>query len=235
VLLGAGAVAHLAHILVASFVAHACPVYSIHFFLSMASLLASAVYLAARRRFRIHALGLILAPVGLVLALTTFFLGRPAAPGGLTASFIGLHVFANLCGAGLFLLASGAAALYLVHERRLKRKRSVLAVRLPSLGALDKAAHRFLLAGFPLLTLGLVTGTVAAQHAEIASVSELLRTVFGWATWLLFAAVLLLRAAAGWRGRRAAYGTIAGFACALVVLLIYVLRPWFDAAGGVGG
>jgi len=36
--------------------------------------------------------------------------------------------------------------------------------------------------------------------------------------------VLLLRAAAGWRGRRAAYGTIAGFGFALLVLLIYLLR-----------
>ena len=30
-------------------------------------------------------------------------------------------------------------------------------------------------------------------------------------SWSLFGLVLLLRAAAGWRGRRAAYGTIAGF------------------------
>jgi ABC-type transport system involved in cytochrome c biogenesis permease subunit len=46
----------------------------------------------------------------------------------------------------------------------------------------------------------------------------------GYVTWLLFAGVLLLRAAAGWRGRRAAYGTIAGFGCAMLVLLFYLLR-----------
>jgi hypothetical protein len=52
-----------------------------------------------------------------------------------------------------------------------------------------------------------------------------MRTIFGYATWLLIAGVLLLRAAAGWRGRRAAYGTIAGLACATMVLVIYLVRP----------
>ena len=42
----------------------------------------------------------------------------------------------------------------------------------------------------------------------------------GTATWTLFAAVLLLRAGAGWRGRKAAYGTIAGFSFAVLVLLV---------------
>ena len=36
--------------------------------------------------------------------------------------------------------------------------------------------------------------------------------------------VLFLRAAAGWRGRRAAYGTIAGFAFAVLVLVLYLVR-----------
>ncbi len=44
----------------------------------------------------------------------------------------------------------------------------------------------------------------------MGSPDEVMRTVFGYATWLLIGVVLLLRAAAGWRGRRAACGTIAG-------------------------
>jgi len=47
-LLAGGAAAHLVYVLIASFVAHVCPVHSVHFFLSVASLLASAVYLGAR-------------------------------------------------------------------------------------------------------------------------------------------------------------------------------------------
>ena len=43
-------------------------------------------------------------------------------------------------------------------------------------------------------------------------------------TWLVIAGVLFLRAAAGWRGRRAAYGTIAGFGFAVLVLVVYLVR-----------
>jgi ABC-type uncharacterized transport system permease subunit len=63
---------------------------------------------------------------------------------------------------------------------------------------------------------------------------EVMRIILGYATWFLIAAVLLLRGAAGWRGRRAAYGTIAGFACEAAVLAIYLLRP-AAAAAGLGG
>ena len=47
---------------------------------------------------------------------------------------------------------------------------------------------------------------------------------FAMVSWALFAAVLLLRLAAGWRGRRAAIGTILGYASAVVVLLFYAVR-----------
>jgi ABC-type transport system involved in cytochrome c biogenesis permease subunit len=46
----------------------------------------------------------------------------------------------------------------------------------------------------------------------------------GLVEWALFAAVLLLRAVAGWRGRRAALGTMLGFLVACAVLFGYVLR-----------
>ena len=53
---------------------------------------------------------------------------------------------------------------------------------------------------------------------------EFLHASFGYVAWIVCALVLLLRAGAGWRGRRAAYGTIAGFGFTVVVLLVYLLR-----------
>ena len=50
------------------------------------------------------------------------------------------------------------------------------------------------------------------------------RSVAGVVAWVLFAAVLLLRVAAGWRGRKAAIGTMLGFLCTMAVLIGYVLR-----------
>ena len=234
ILLGIGATAHAVYIIVTSFVMHVCPVHSVHFIMSMATLLAIGGYMVARNRFRIYALGVALAPLGLVVTLGTFFVGSGPSQ-KLPASFTVLHVFANLVGVSLFLLACGAAVMYLVKERRLKQKKSLLAGGLGPLDSLDRAGHRFLLAGFPLLTLGAATGTMYAHGIEPGSLAELLRAVFGYATWLFIAAVLLLRLVAGWRGRRAAYGTVAGFACALIVLLIYLVRPALRAAGTLGG
>ncbi|WP_437336983.1 cytochrome c biogenesis protein CcsA [Sorangium sp. So ce394] len=231
-LLGLGALGHATYVTLASFVARVCPVHSVHFMLSVASLLAIAVYLVARRRFRIDALGLLIGPLGLAFLLGTFFLGKPHSEQKLSPLFIAAHVMANLLGIALFLLAGAAAALYLVQEKRLKRKRHVERMGgLPPLDTLDHAVHRFLIAGFPLLTLGIVTGTYWAHQLEMGSTEEVMRAIFGYATWLLIALVLLLRAAAGWRGRRAAYGTIAGLACAAAVLVIYLVRP----AAGLGG
>jgi ABC-type uncharacterized transport system permease subunit len=226
-LLTAGAIGHAAYVGLASFVAHVCPIRSVHFLLSVASLFSIAGYLTLRRRFRIGPLGLLVSPLGLAFLLGTYFLGKPGPEPKLSAVFIALHVLANLLGVALFLLAGGAAALYLVQEKRLKQKRKVAPriANLPPLDALDHAEHRFLVAGFPLLTLGIITGTYWAQKLEVGSPDEVMRTVFGYATWLLIAGVLLLRAAAGWRGKRSAYGTLAGLVCAAAVLLIYLIRP----------
>jgi ABC-type uncharacterized transport system permease subunit len=231
-LLGLGALGHAAYIGIASFVAHVCPIHSVHFFLSVAALFAVSGYLALRGRFRVDALGLLVGPLGLAFLIGTYLLGKPAPAPRLSPLFITLHVMANLVGVGLFLLAGGAAALYLVQERRIKAKR-LPAGRgaLPPLDTLDRAVHRFLVAGFPLLTLGVITGTYWAQKLEVGSPEEIMRSVFGYAMWLLVAGVLLLRAAAGWRGRRAAYGTLAGLACACAVLVMYLVRP----AMGLGG
>ena len=225
-LLAGAALGHAAYVGLASFVAHVCPVHSVHFLLSVASLFATATYLTLRRRFRIDALGLLVGPLGLAFLLGTYFLGKPAPEPRLSPVFITLHVVANLLGVALFLLAGGAAVLYLVQERRIKEKRvGSRAGNLPPLDTLDHAEHRFLVAGFPLLTLGIVTGTYWAHKLELGSPDEVMRTVFGYATWLLIGGVLLLRAAAGWRGRRSAYGTIAGLFCVAAVLLIYLFRP----------
>jgi ABC-type uncharacterized transport system permease subunit len=228
-LLTAAALGHAAYVGIASFVAHVCPIHSVHFLLSVASLFASAAYLTLRGRFRIDALGLLVAPLGLAFLLGTYLLGKPAPEPRLSPVFITLHVVTNLIGVALFLLAGGAAVLYLVQERRIKAKRRTSRIgNLPPLDTLDSAEHRFLVAGFPLLTLGIVTGTYWAQKLETGSPDEVMRTVFGYATWLLIGGVLLLRAAAGWRGRRSAYGTILGLCCAATVLVIYLVRPSMD-------
>jgi ABC-type uncharacterized transport system permease subunit len=225
-LLGAGVAMHAVHVVTASLLSRVCPVESLHFALSLTALIAAGVYLAVRRRLRVHAIGAFVAPVALTFLVGAQFVGvhepAPAVPRALLA----LHVTANLLGVGLFLLAGAAGAFYLVHERRLKDKRvGWMTARLPPLDALDRTEHRLLLAGFPLLTLGIVTGAVFSSSLQSGGSAEVLRSALAYSTWLLVAGVLVLRALAGWRGRRAAYGTIAGAVCVLLVIALYVVRP----------
>lgn len=234
-LVGAGAALHAAHIVVASLVLEVCPIGGIHFPMSIASMSMCVAYVLARKRLRIEVAGAFIAPLALTSLLASRFVGGPGPGARIKSAILPFHVTTNLFGVALFTLASSAAALYLIQEHLLKAKRiDGIFRRLPPLDVLDRAEHRFLLAGFPLLTIGILTGTLWAGNVETGSSSEVLRAVFGYVTWVVIAAVLFLRAAAGWRGRRAAYGTIAGFAFSVVVMVSYLLRtPSVDAVAEV--
>ncbi len=234
-LVAVGALFHAAHIVVSSFVLHVCPVAGIHFPMSVVSMLMCVGYLAMRRRYRIEVVGAFVAPLALTSLLASRFVGGGThvvdqAP-KLKSALLPLHVTMNLLGVALFSLAFAAAVAYLVQEKLLKKKRvDGLFQRLPPLDSLDMAEHKFLLAGFPLLTVGILIGTLWARQVEEGGASDIIRAAAGYLTWLLIAGVLLLRAAAGWRGRRAAYGTIAGFGMAVLVLVLYLLRNAAPAA-----
>ncbi len=221
---------HAAHIVAASLVLHVCPVEGIHFAMSIASMLAAFVYVVARSRFRIDVVGAFVAPLALSFLLASRFVSSGGGP-RLRSAILPFHVAANLLGVALFTLAFAAAIAYLLQERHLKQKnlRGIFQ-RLPPLDALDRAEHRFLVAGFPLLTVGILTGTLWAREVEAGGTAEMVRAAFSYASWTFFGGVLLLRAAAGWRGRRAAYGTIAGFGFTVLVLLLYLVR---DAGAAV--
>jgi ABC-type uncharacterized transport system permease subunit len=236
-LVALGVPLHALQIVVSSLVLHVCPVRGVHFAMSVASMLAAGAYVVARARYRIDVFGVFVTPLALTFLLASRFVAaNVSAEPRLRSAILPFHVAANLLGVALFTLAFAAAVAYLVQERRLKQKRlDGVLQRLPPLDALDRAEHRFLVAGFPLLTFGILTGSLWAREVEAGGAAEIARAAFGYVSWALFGMVLLLRAAAGWRGRRAAYGTIAGFGFAVLVLLLYVVRDAAAATVAMGG
>jgi ABC-type uncharacterized transport system permease subunit len=226
-LLVLGALIHAVHMVAASLLTRVCPVESLQVGLSLTALGAVVAYLLLRRRFRLHAVGAIVGPLALTFLIGAQFVAGPRADAEVSRGLLAFHIAANLLGLGVFLVAGCSSALYVLVERRLRHKKPTLTPgpsRLPPLEALDRAAHRLLLIGFPLLTFGVVTGAVFTQQVSEAGSAALLRTVLGYATWALLAAVLLLRQIIGLRGRRAAYGTLMGVGCVLVVMLVYAVR-----------
>lgn len=229
-LLGIGAAFHALHIVTASLVTHTCPVESLNFSLSLAGLAANLVYLAIRGRANLHAMGAFVAPLALTFLVSAQFVKPVQHTSEVSRVMLTLHITASLLGVGCFLLAGAAGSFYLIQERRLKEKRVHLAgSRLPPLDALDTTEHRLLLAGFPLLTFGVVTGALFISELGTMSPAGLIRALLGYTAWFLVAGVLVLRATAGWRGRRTAYGTLGGVLCVVAVLILYAVQ-----SGGAG-
>jgi ABC-type uncharacterized transport system permease subunit len=230
-LLALGVPLHAAHIVVWSLVLGVCPVEGIHFALSVASMLACLVYLLARLRFRVGPVGAFVAPQALAFLLASRFVGPVDNEPRLRSALLPFHVASSLSGIALFTLAFAAAVAYLLQERHLKSKHLDRIDRLPPFDALDRAEHRFLVAGFPLLTIGILTGTIWAREIQAGGAGELTRAALSYAAWSLIGGVLLLRASAGWRGRRAALGTILGFGLTMLVLMFYLVRSVMGTSG----
>ena len=214
--------------MVASLVLNICPVASVQFGLNFAGLILATMYLVLRSRARIHGLGAVVAPAVLVMLVLSQFVfegtGTPQALG----SILALHVTVNVLGIAFFLLAGIASIVYLVQDRRLRNKKwAPTASRLPSLDALDTADSRLLSAGFVLLTVGILTA-VALPNPLTADLMQQIRALIAYVTWAVVGVVLLLRFVAGWRGRRAAYGTLLAVAGMVAVIVVYA----FGAGGG---
>lgn len=220
-----GALCHFAHLVSASLLTQVCPVESVNFSLSLAGLIATVAFLFLRNRSRLHVMGAFVAPLALTFLVSAQFVSARTDP-QVPRAMLACHITANVLGVGLFMLAGAASVFYLVQERRLKQKRFEFAGRrLPPLDALDATEHRLLLAGFPLLTFGVVTGAVFIHQIGPLTGAVAVRVGLGYATWVLVAGVLTLRALAGWRGRRAAWGTLAGVLCVLLVIIMYAVSP----------
>ncbi len=169
-----------------------------------------------RPRFRL--LGLVVMPLAALLLAVSYAAGGVAASGksGYSTLFLVLHVGLVLAGFAGLTLAAALAVLYLWQERQLKRRSStVLRFRAPSLVSLESLVARTVAFSLPVLTLGMAAGFARIRHGS--DVDPLIAmTVL---TWTVFGAFLILRFRMGWRGRRAAYTALTGFALLIALQL----------------
>jgi len=90
---------------------------------------------------------------------------------------------------------------------------------LPSLELLDSTGYACIIAGFTLLTIGLVTGMIYAKLIWGKFWSWDPKEVWSVVSWLLYAVLLHQRITIGFRGRRAAIMAIIGFGALLFTFL----------------
>jgi ABC-type uncharacterized transport system permease subunit len=77
--------------------------------------------------------------------------------------------------------------------------------------------------GFPLLTLGIITGIVGVELAELKAANAGIRLITAGATWLVYGAYLLAYSRPGWRGKKANEVLIIG---ALLIVLTTALHSF---------
>lgn len=145
------------------------------------------------------------------------------------------HVLAILLGFAAFTLAFCLAILYLAQANLLKRKQlGGVFSRLPPLESLGSAAHWLAATGFSMLTLGIITGIIAAPERWGPGWYLDARILTSLVAWVVYAAYLGASTFLGWRGRRTTYFLIAGFVVVLVAFFANVVRPKTHATDSLG-
>ena len=202
---------------------HVHPAQSVREALGFLSFIVTGGYLLASTRYRLTLGGVVVMPVSLVLLVVARL--SPVGESGDLSSLGRIHISLATVGVGVFALASALSAIYLVEERALKKKKfDTLAFKDHGapLEALDKLSHRLIWVGFPIFTVALVLGAVWVS--KLGESLDRLEYPLAAVTWIAYAILLVSRQVYGWRGKRAAKLTLLGFAAALAVLAIYLVR-----------
>jgi cytochrome c-type biogenesis protein CcsB len=92
------------------------------------------------------------------------------------------------------------------------RSEKSLLGRLPSLATLDRIAYRTAIVAFPVYTFAVIAGALWAEVAWGRYWGWDPKETCAFVTWVIYAAYLHARSTAGWRGRRAAWISVVGFA-----------------------
>ena len=224
ILLWVGFLCHTGVIAVQYFEAGHFPVQNLHETLSTFGWAVVGVFLILQLKFNLMVLGALVAPLATLAVVIASILPNP--PIEIDPVFKGLwrtfHVGTLILGNAAFAIAFLVAILYLIQEKAIKdKKRGFFFRRLPSLQLLDSMGYSCLIAGFPMLTFGIITGVIYAQMVTGRFWTWDQKEILAGITWLVYAALLHQRLAVGWQGKRAAIMTILGFA---VLFLTFFLR-----------
>jgi cytochrome c-type biogenesis protein CcsB len=178
-------------------------------------------FLIAYAKYRIAPLSVFVFPLIFIMTFIAnlFYDPTDSIPNALRSNWSYIHIPLIFLGYAALFIAFSAALMYLIQERALKSKHPVRFYSwLPSLDICDDLAYRALAIGFPLITLGIITGALWAQSDVGGFWATDATVLFSFLTWLVYLLLIFYRMS-GWRGRKAAYLSIVGFIGVLVTLV----------------
>jgi cytochrome c-type biogenesis protein CcsB len=243
-LAAAGVVAHTVAVVTRGLAVHRAPWGNMYEFVTALTCIAALFFVFVMVRYRAWTLGLFVmgaVVVALGLAETLIYTAAGQLVPALQSYWLDIHVTAMTLATGIFFVAAVLGVVYLAADRHLRRVAAGRAEagngimrRLPSMEQIDRLTYRTVVFGFPVWTFGVIAGAIWADQAW--------GRYWGWdpvetwafITWVLYAAFLHARATAGWRGRRAHYIQLVGFASLIFnILVVQVFIAGLHSYSGV--
>jgi cytochrome c-type biogenesis protein CcsB len=147
---------------------------------------------------------------------------EPLVP-ALQSNWLLYHVITCFLGYAAFAVACGISIMYLIKASAEGDSPSAQAGGVvgmfPSIRVLDDLNYKAIMIGFPLLTLGIVTGAAWANYAWGTYWSWDPKETWSLIVWFIYAAFLHARITRGWVGKRAALLSVIGFAATIFCYL----------------
>ena len=184
-----------------------------------------AVYLFAEYRYKLRALGAFVMPIPFLLLMFIIMKMGPeeriaqAIPPALKSQWLTFHVVTAMFAYGAFAVSFGLGVMYLIKLSKEGTQKNSnqqgIVSRFPPLDRLDELAYKVVGFAFPLLTLCIITGAIWANYAWGTYWSWDPKETWSLITWIIYAGYLHARLMYGWKGKRAAWLAIFGFAAVL--------------------
>lgn len=146
---------------------------------------------------------------------------NPLMP-ALQSNWLLYHVITCFLGYAAFAVACGVSIMYLIKARSEEKGNEAaggLMSQFPPTRVLDDLNYKAIMVGFPLLTLGIITGAAWANYAWGTYWSWDPKETWSLIVWFVYAAFLHARFTKGWVGKRAAWLSIIGFAATIFCYL----------------
>jgi cytochrome c-type biogenesis protein CcsB len=218
-----GAVFHLASVAIRGIAVDRVPWGNMYEFTLVVGLIATLAWLATLIRMpQLRYLGLfVMMPVLLVMFLAgTLYTKASKLVPALQSYWLAIHVSSVAVAEGILLTSAVMTAMYLVRARYERRTAAGISTgrfaqwgsRLPVAASLDKAAYRTVAFAFPIYTAGVIFGAIWAEAAWGRYWGWDPKETWAFIAWVIYATYLHARATAGWKGSRAAYINLLGFA-----------------------
>ncbi len=144
---------------------------------------------------------------------------QPLVP-ALQSNWLISHVVTCFLGYAAFAVSCGVSITYILKKRHEEQgKKTGLLASFPSSEVLDDLIYKTIAVGFPLLSIGIITGAAWANYAWGTYWSWDPKETWSLITWFIYAAFLHARFTRGWRGVKAAMLSIFGFVAVLFTYL----------------